>query len=128
MATVLDATQVISWRAKKYEGDERIPNLLILAEEFMGSKIPSVNAREYAKALQVLHWLTLEDQMNDGASGIGAISAEKEGELQIKYQNPTGNMMYYQSDTKSELTRTSWGLELYAFMKRYYVPIATRFS
>jgi hypothetical protein len=125
---VFDAETIIGQRASKYADDERIPNLLIIAEELLGDKIPKTNPREYAKALQVLHWLTLDDLAEDGASGTGSIAMEKEGDLQVKYNNATGNLMYFQSDWKSDLTRTGWGLELYAFIKRYIVLAVTRFS
>lgn len=122
------ATEVIDLRAPKYSGDLRIPQLLVLAEEFLGSKIPNTTPREYAKALQVLHWLELSDRADSGSGATGSVQAEKEGELSVKYANPVGNLMHYTTDMKAELSQTIWGLELYSFVKRYFVPVMTRFS
>lgn len=126
----VSATEVINNRSKKYSGDQRIPFLLNLAEEFTGDRIPAVTSREYAKALLVLHWLTLDDRVNDsdGNCGTGTISEEKEGELSVKYSPTAHNVMYFTSDLKGFLAQTVWGLELYSFMKRFFVPVVTRFS
>lgn len=127
---IIESTEVIALRAPKYVGDSRIPQLLVLAEEFLGSKVPRENPRNYAKALQVLHWLELSDRSNssDGGAATGAITSEKEGELKIDYSNAGANLMHYTTDMKADLHQTIWGIELYGFVKRYFVPVATRFS
>ena len=121
------AEALIPLRAPQYEGDERIPMYLELAEELLGDKIPLETPREYAKTLQVLHWLTISDRATEGGGGVGAVTEEKEGELTIKYGNASSNLMWYTSDMKGELSQTPWGLELYAFIKRYITPFMTRF-
>ena len=123
----MTAEEVIALRAPQYSSDPRVPDLILLAEELIGDKIPNTTPREYAKALQVLHWLTISDRNEDGSGAVGSVSEEKEGELRIKYQNSSGNMMHFTSDLKGELGQTSWGLELYAFYKRYIITLKTRF-
>ena len=127
----MTAEAIIALRCPKYENDPRVPQLLILAEELIGDKIPyDSTQREYAKALQVLHWLELSDRANntDGSAGVGSVTMEKEGELTVKYGNTSSNIMWFTSDMKGELSQTIWGLELYAFIKRYITPFLTRFS
>jgi hypothetical protein len=127
MSTVLTIEQIIETRAKKYVGDIRIPNLIILADEFMGDKIPIGNPLNYAKALQILHWLTISDRVEDGNNGVGSVIEEKEGELTVKYS--TGmNVMAFTSDWKADLNQTVYGRELYAFVKKYIIALVTRFS
>jgi len=126
MADIL-ADEVILLRAPKYAGDPRITPFIALAEEFIGDKIPQVTPREYAKALQVLHWLTMDDRVAGGNTGVGTISEEKEGELTIKYSNNGMNIMTYTSDMKAELGQTIYGLELRAFYRKYILLPRTRF-
>lgn len=121
------AEDLIPIRAPEYADDPRIPALLELAEELLGDKIPTETPREYAKALQVLHWMTISDRNSEGGGGVGAITEEKEGELTVKYGGSSNNLMWYTSDWKSELSQTVWGMELYAFIKRYITPFLTRF-
>jgi hypothetical protein len=127
MATILTIEQIIETRANKYVGDVRIPNLIILADDFIGDKIPVGNPANYAKALQILHWLTMSDRVDEGNGGVGSIIEEKEGELTIKYSAGT-NVMALTSDWKAELNQTIFGRELYAFAKRYIVMAVTRFT
>jgi len=121
------AEEIINLRAPQYSGDSRIPLLIVLADEFTGDKIPQVTPFEFAKALLVLHWLTMDDRAKDGNGGVGAITEEKEGELTIKYGQVSNNVMAYNSDLKGFLGQTIWGIELYAFMKKYTVTALTRF-
>ena len=122
------AEQIIAVRAPQYQGNLRIPLLLELAEEFTGDKVPVVTPRENAKALLVLHWLSLDDRLQNGNAGVGAIQEEKEGELTVKYGNSSSNIMAFNSDMKGYLAQTVWGLELYAFLKRYIVLAVTRYT
>jgi hypothetical protein len=120
--------EIIQLRAPQYATDPRIPMLTELAFEFVGDKIPEVTPRNFAVALQVLHWLTISDRAGDGSEApLGAIVEEKEGELTVKYGNTGLNVMYHTSDLKAELGQTIWGKELIAFYKRYILPVATRF-
>ena len=116
------ALDLIALRAPEHSGDSRLAGLLELAEELLGSKIPTETPREYCKALQVLHWITLSDRASEGG-GVGAITEEREGELAVKYGNAQSNLMHYTSDWKAELGQTVWGLELYAMIKKYIVPV-----
>jgi hypothetical protein len=134
MPTVTPATktalELIVLRCPKYDGDPRLEPMIELAEELIGDKIPADSTqREYAKALQVLHWLELSDRANDSDSGagVGSVTMEKEGELTIKYGNTSSNIMYFTSDMKAEYSQTIWGLELYVFIKKYITPFLTRF-
>ena len=125
------ASEVIALRAPALAGDTREADLIVLADELLGNKIPVGGFREYAKALQVLHWLELSKRAGenpDGGGGVGSITMEKEGELTIKYGNTSTNVMYFTSDMKAELSQTIWGLELYAFLKRFITSFTTRFS
>jgi len=124
----ITAEEIIAVRAPQYQGNPRIPLLLELAEEFTGDKVPVVTPRENAKALLVLHWLSLDDRLQNGNAGVGAIQEEKEGELTVKYGNSSSNVMAFNSDMKGYLAQTVWGLELYAFLKRYIVLAVTRYT
>jgi hypothetical protein len=135
MPTVTPATktalELIELRATKYIGDARLEPMIDLAEELLGDKLPADSTqREYAKALQVLHWLELSDRANDSDSGagVGSVTMEKEGELTIKYGNTSSNVMFYTSTMQAEYSQTIWGLELYTFIKRYITPFLTRFT
>jgi len=126
----MTALEIIALRCPKYIGDSRVEPLIELAEELLGDKIPEGTNREFAKALQVLHWLTISDRAgnSDDGAGVGSITMEKEGELTIKYGNSSSNIMFYTSDWKGELSQTVWGLELYSFIKRFITTFTTRFS
>lgn len=126
----MSAEELIALRCPKYASDPRVPTMVALAEELIGDKIPyDTTQREYAKALQVLHWLELSDRANDSDSGagVGSVTMEKEGELTVKFGNTSSNIMWFTSDMKGELSQTVWGLELYAFLKRFITPFLTRF-
>ena len=130
MATPSTALEIIALRCPKYANDARVPDLILLAEALLGDKIPEGISREYAKALQVLHWLEMSDRgdNSDDGGGVGSITMEKEGELTIKYGNTSSNVMYFTSDMKAELSQTTWGLELYVFIKKFITTFGTRYS
>ncbi len=125
----LQATKdLIALRASEYENDPRLDALIELAYELKGDKIPEGVKANYAMALQVLHWLTMDDRNAEGGSGVGSVTEEKEGELTVKYSGGSSNLMWYTSSWESELSQTTWGKELYAFIKRFITPFLTRFS
>lgn len=130
MATIT-FEQIIAARAPNYVGDTRLTTLKALAIEFLAVFVPEGTPSEYAEALQVLHWLTLSDRAGNGgpdaSASAGSISMEKEGELQVKYNAPAAGVMQNISDMKAEYQQTPWGLELYAFLRRYLVTVMTRF-
>lgn len=125
MFDLLSVDEIIEVRAKHYAGDSRIPRLANLADEFLGSKIQGGNNRNYAIALQVCHWLTLSDRVEDGNLGTGAVIEEKEGELTIKYSS-ANNIMAFTSDWKADLDQTVYGKELYTFCKKFFITVLTR--
>lgn len=117
--------EIITTKAPHYATDSRIPTFTILAEEFVGDKVPMTLPHNYAVALQILHWLTMADRASAGNEGaVGSIMEEKEGELTIKYSSG-GNVMAYTSDLKAELNQTTFGRELFAFYKRYIISAFT---
>ena len=125
------ASEVIALRAPALSGDSREPALIVLADELLGNKVPVGGFREYAKALQVLHWLELSKRNGenpDGGGGVGSVTMEKEGELTIKYGNTGTNVMYFTSSWKADMMQTVWGMELYSFMMRFITSFSTRYS
>lgn len=126
--SVLTVEEIIAVRSPLYATDPRIPTLLILAEDLMGDKIPVGNVLNLAYALQILHWMTLDDRAKDGEAPVGAISEEKEGELTQKYSKAGANVLQYTSSIKADYGQTKWGTELWALIKRYLLTVYTRFA
>lgn len=124
---------IIDCRAAGYSGDPRIVCLEELADEFLTNCAPEGTPRNYAIALQVLHWMTISDRSGKGGeeganAPVGSVTMEKEGELQVKYSANHSSVMQYISDMKAELMQTPWGMELYSFLKKYTMSVGTRIS
>lgn len=122
----ITALQYLTLRAPSYSSDTRVADLLVLAENFTGCL--TGDPKEMAKALQVLHWLTISDRTGGGSAsastGVGAIQSEKEGDLEISY----GKLPNTNSTSSNDLSQTPWGLELEALLKTCMVFPRTRFS
>lgn len=104
-------TEVLTFKGPGFVGDSRLTGLetaagMYLAYSTYGDKWI------YAKALLVLHWLTLDARgggsSSASANGIhGAVKSEKEGSLSRTYAVPS-NL----SERRAYLMSTSYGAEL----------------
>lgn len=128
--------EIITAKAPQYitdPADLRIEIFSDLADQMLTQCITG-NNRNYAIALQVLHWLVMADR-NSGEAGagsdgneasIGAVTKRKEGELEIWYGTADGAAPKSGTDLSQELKQTPYGLELYSFLKRFAVYAYTR--
>lgn len=120
------ALQFIQVRAPSFATDSRINTMLDMASQEIGSE-PSLNAmREKAKALLVMHWLTLEQRGNGvsgsaGAAG-GAITSETEGSLSRSY----GSSGVALAERYPDLTLTAFGLELIGLYRKTIISVRNR--
>lgn len=102
--------EVIAFKGPSFLGDSRLGGLESAADMYVSMN--AYGARWiYAKALLVLHWLTLDAQgggsSSASGSGIyGGVSEEKEGGLSRKYNLPSNI-----SEKKIYLMSTSFGAE-----------------
>lgn len=122
----MTALEYLTLRAPYYTANTRVPPLLILAEGFTGCLIG--DRKEMAKALQVLHWLTISDRSSGGensSAGVGSVQSEKEGDLSISYASPMDNASFSGS---SDLSQTPWGVELEALLRSCMFFPRTRYS
>jgi len=123
--------QIIAVKASGYVGDVRIPIFTDLADQQLTPCLTG-NNRTYALALQVLHWLAMADRaLADGGStggggGVtsGPITRRKESELEISYAVTKGATAG--TDMEQELKQTPYGVELYAFLRKFMVFAYTR--
>lgn len=81
--------QIIAARAPEIATEARLPDLIDLAKEQIGTAYGT--QRDLAIALTVMHWVTLEAQ-GDAASS-GPIVSEKEGDLSRTYAAPSTSEM-----------------------------------
>lgn len=94
----MQPAEIITARAPELAAanSERIPTLITLAGEQTGSVFGV--QRNSAIAMLVLHWLASEASASAG----GALTSEKEGELQRSYGSAPSN---------DDLDSTRWGQE-----------------
>lgn len=105
----LTAAQIITLRAPKFATEERLADLISLAENGLSSSVFGTRYEE-ALALQVCHWLTKEERRGVG----GPVVSEQEGGLARSYGA-------YLSGDKGDLLSTAWGIELQDLIKSVVV-------
>ena len=116
------AEQIIAMRSSAYATDERVPGLVVLAEEKTNVYAYGDQTAE-AVALLVLHWLTRSDQSSAGVSAPGALSMEREGSLQRQYL-----VDFSLTKSQPDLTQTGWGMELLGLRKTCIFSPRTRMT
>jgi len=106
------AQQIIVLKSPSLSGDSRLDDMVELAKFHLG---PSVwgTKYQYALALLVLHWLTLDAQgggssSSSGTGAVGGIKSEKEGDLQRSF----GGLPSGVSERRAYLMSTTFGQEL----------------
>lgn len=120
----MTAAEYVSLMAPQYSSLDRLGGLVTLAKNTMDSGIFG-DKYEYAVALMVLHWLTIEtmcggDNTNSGGVSIsGAVTGYKEGDVQISYTAPT-------SIRREDLNATTYGRELKALQVAVSFKARTR--
>jgi len=112
---MLQADRIVELRDAGYKDDSRLPDLFALADNTITDKV-SGQAREQAKALFALHYITLADRQSKGSAG--NINNISEGDLSIGFQSPSVDNSYNQ---------TSYGLELQDIIEKYIVGVQTRY-
>lgn len=117
MATVLE---IIEARAPEYVNMPNLNVFIELAENKTNESCMGANYNE-AVALLAMHTIALSKRSNSGAAPGGGIASEKEGELSRSYSS-SPSMTY----TDSNLSQTSWGLELIQLTQATIVPFTNR--
>lgn len=109
--------EIITLRAPQFSSDARLDDMVTLATTLTGSEYGE--QRNYAIALLVMHWMTLEAMRNaqkdetgvvtdSGIATAGGIKSESEGQLSHTFGGGGSEM----SNRNPELSSTGWGLEL----------------
>ena len=107
---------IVALKSPDFASDTRLPDLEELAA-FIVAQTAFGDKWVYAKALLVLHWLTLDAQgggssSSSGAGVVGGIKSEKEGDL-----SRTFNTIISMDDRNGYLKSTSFGAELLQLWK-----------
>jgi hypothetical protein len=123
------ASQIVALKSPDLASDSRLSDFIGLAKEQL-SATNFGTKYEYAVALLVLHWMTLDAQGggSDSSSGsgvVGGIKSEKEGDLARSFGNlgsgsgaKAGNA-YYNS--------TAFGAEFISLRRRKFLLPRNRF-
>lgn len=103
--------EVIALRSPDFVGDSRIPGMDEIAKMYVSSRMFK-DKWTYARALIILHWLTLDargggSSTQSGSGVVGNVIEEKEGKLEYKY----GSILT-KDDKDGYYKSTSFGAEL----------------
>lgn len=123
----MNAKDIIQLRRPQTPDNARLNGLIELAE-LQTSSSAFGDKYTYAVALRVLHWLTMEEMHGgdlDGSSSSGtavggAITAEREGQLQRNY----GTSLVV-AQRFPDLSSTQYGQELIGLMKACLIKFRT---
>lgn len=108
----ITAAQVIALRAPEFSSDERLPDLITMAEGFVGEVIFG-SKRDYAVAMLVCHWLTLSARASASSGGSapsGPVTSLKEGDLSASFAAAAPGSAGG-SSMDAFLAATPWGVE-----------------
>lgn len=110
------AQQIIALKSPDHASDPRLDDFVKLSK-FHISQTVFGTKYQYALALMVLHWITLDAQgggssSSSGSGVVGGIKSEKEGDLQRTYNLPSGK-----DERDSYLRGTVFGSELLQLWK-----------
>lgn len=108
--SISTAQQIIEARAPQYIGDARLSDFIALATLRVGAAFAEV--KQYAIALRVLHMLAIADRGSVVTGAGGAVSREKEGQLERAYGGSSAASI--DEGRYPDLSQTSWGRELIA--------------
>lgn len=116
---------IVKLKSPDFDGDSRIDDLDELAK-FHVAEVAFGDKWVYARALLVLHWLTLDAQGGGSSSGsgsgiVGGIKSEKEGDLARSY-----NGIISSDDKDGYLKSTSFGAELLQLWRACLILPRTR--
>lgn len=119
MATILE---IISARAPHYTGDPRLDTLIEISEQRTSENELGEHYNN-AVALRTLHMLALSDKASIGGGAVaGPVSTEKQGQLTRSYHSNSSNT----SNNNSDLSQTSWGIELESLLMAIIIPFGDR--
>jgi hypothetical protein len=110
------ALQTITLRTPQFAADARLNDMIIMATQLTSATAFGANT-QYAIALRVMHWLTMEAVNggivgNSGIGRVGYISSESEGQLSRSFGVSGGFAERY-----PDLSGTIYGAELVALMR-----------
>ena len=108
--SISTAQGIIEARAPQYVGDARVSDFIALATLRTGNVFGEV--KQYAIALRVLHMLAVSDRGSSITGAGGAITREKEGQLERSYGGSSSTSI--DEGRFPDLSQTSWGRELIA--------------
>ena len=122
---VSTVSEIVDVRSPSHSGDSRIGDLDELAQFHLASSTFGTKWI-YARALMVLHWLTLDAQgggssSSSGSGIVGGIKSEKEGDLARAYAVPQSK-----DGRDAYLMSTSFGAELLQLWKACLILPQTR--
>ncbi len=104
------ALEFIQVRAPLFAGLSNIEGLISQAEIETTTEFPSSDLRAKAVGLLACHWAALAQRDSSGDGVSGNVIMEREGRVERRYS---------QGFHSTDLSRTSWGMELEAFINKY---------
>jgi len=118
--------EIVAVKSPSHAGDSRIGDFDTLAKHHI-AQAPFGDKWVYARALLVLHWLTLDAQgggssSTSGSGVVGGIKSEKEGDLARSYGTIGGGI----NEKNAYLMSTSFGAELVQLWKACLILPQTR--
>ena len=122
------AKQIIAVKSPSFASDTRLDDFIVLAAYYVSES--AYGARyQYALALIVLHWLTLDAQRGGSStssgSGVGgAITSEKEGDLARAFGAPSSS----KKDADAYWNGTIFGQEFLSLRAHYVLTPHHRVS
>ena len=116
---------IVALKSPSFASDPRISDMDELAQFHLAQSAFGTKWI-YARALLVLHWLTLDAQgggsaTTSGDGTVGGIKSEKEGALARSY-----NTIVSSTDEHGYLKSTSFGAELVQLWRAYILSVRTR--
>jgi hypothetical protein len=94
--------------------------LLSQATLIVGSAFASCGQTNYAIALVMMHWLTLQSQSGTGNAQSGVITSKREGDLAISYAHNTSN------NSNGYWGQTSYGQEYLQLKRSCFMTVRNR--
>ena len=118
--------EIVALRSPSHAGDSRIADLELLAAYYVAQSV-FLDKWIYAKALVVLHWLTLDamgggSESESGSGVVGSIKSEKEGDLARSF----GSSGLSDDRRDAYFGSTSFGAELLQLWKACLLNPQTR--